>query len=82
MPQDSSNHPTDSERLARLERAVFWHKVGWGILLTAFVGYLIPPIGGIIGLGLIVALIAGSVIVFITLVISLLDRIFPNKRSE
>lgn len=66
------------ERLTRLERTVFWHNVAWWIVATILVAYMIPPIGGILGLVLIPAVIAGAVVTFIRTVMWLLDRYFSN----
>ncbi|MDB5336324.1 MAG: hypothetical protein JWN70_1943 [Planctomycetaceae bacterium] len=82
MTESPSNQLTDRERIARLERLVFWHNIGWAILLTLLVAYLIPPIGGMIGLVLYVSLIVGCVLVFISSVITLLDRFFPNTHPK
>jgi hypothetical protein len=64
---------TVHERLDRLERYLFWHKVGWGLLLAVFIAWLVPPIGQVIGLAMLFLFIGGSVVVFITAVICLLD---------
>jgi hypothetical protein len=46
------------------------------------VGYLIPPIGGLIGLALWVVLIGGGMLWFITSIMRLLDRTFPDASPK
>lgn len=73
---------TVRERLERLECTLYWHKVGWGLLVAVLVAWLIPPIGHVVGFGMLFLFIGGSVVVFITAIICLLDRCFPGKPSD
>lgn len=78
MSEHPTNQLTDRERIARLERFVYWHNVGWIILVIAFIAYLIPPIRMVLGFPLIPLIIGGAVIAFIRLVMILLDHFFAS----
>lgn len=78
---DETPPATVHERLDRLERTLFWHKVGWGLLLAVLIAWLVPPIGQVVGLAMLFLFIGGSVVVFITAVICLLDRCFRGKAN-
>jgi hypothetical protein len=81
MDEQSSPSVID-ERLIRLERAVFWHKIGWGVLLAVLFAWLVPPVGAAIGLLMLFLFIGGGMVVFITSIIWLLDHLFPGKQSK
>lgn len=66
------------ERVNRLERTVLWHKIGWSVLLAAYVAWLVPPIG----LLMVFLFIGGGMVVFITSIIWLLDRLYPGNQPK
>jgi hypothetical protein len=71
--------PSDRERIARLERSVWWLKVLVGVLLLIVI---FPPIADAAGAVLFVVGVAGGTLVLIVGVIALLNWWYGGEKSQ
>jgi 4-hydroxybenzoate polyprenyltransferase len=82
MPETKSEQSANEPRIARLERSIFWLKIGLAVVMVAVVALFIPPLAAAIGLVLFAIAVGGGVVVFITAAICVLDRLFPGPRAK
>ena len=72
---------TLEQRVARLEQNMHWPKIGLAAFVVAIVALSIPPLAAIAGMLLFAVLVGGAVVVFITSIMLLLDRLFPGANA-
>jgi hypothetical protein len=82
MSDEAEVPPSDGERIARLERNVYWLKVAVIIVVVALIVRAIPLIGAAISFLLFTVIVVGGVIAFITSVMYLLDRFYSDSRPK